>query len=90
DSPRQQLEAARKTQSLPFEDVAHDIPADFGVATVQLSNDRIIRQVTEHFATIYQGLGYQTEISYTTPPNHYYRDGNLGFYLKNTNADDAF
>lgn len=90
DLQRQQLEVALKTQSLPYEYVEHDIPREFGVATLLLSNDRILRQETEQLATIMQGLGYQPEISYTTRANHFYGDGNIGFYLKNTDADDAF
>ncbi len=57
DIQRQQLEVALKTQSLPYEYVEHDIPREFGVATLLLSNDRILRQETEQLATIMQELG---------------------------------
>lgn len=90
DLQRQQLEAALEVQPLPYKYVEHEIPREFGAATLLLSSDKILRQETEQLAAIMQELGYQPEISYTTRANHFYADGNIGFYLKNTDADDAF
>ncbi len=37
-----------------------------------------------------QGLGYEPQVSYTTRSNHFYGDGNIGFYLKNAVAGTTF
>lgn len=90
DEQRQQLNVALKAQSLPYQFVALDVPKEFGSATLLLADDEVYREETEQLATIMQDLGYQPEISYTTRANHFYKDGNIGFYLKNTNADAVF
>ena len=37
-----------------------------------------------------QGLGYEPQVNYTTRSNHFYGDGNIGFYLKNAVAGTTF
>ena len=90
DEQRNQLDAALKAQSLSYEYVELAIPPDFGEATLLLSSDKIYQEETEQLAIIMQELGYQPEINYTTRSNHFYGDGNIGFYLKNTDGEDAF
>ena len=90
DEQRKQLDAALKAQNLPYEYVALEIPSTFGEATLLLSSDKIYPKETEQLAIIMQELGYQPEINYTTRSNHFYGDGNIGFYLKSTDGEDAF
>jgi len=90
DEQRQQLDAVLKAQSLPYEYVELEVPREFGAATLMLANDKIFRTQTQQLAAIMQTLGYQPEISYTTRANHFYGDGNIGFYLKNVDADKTF
>ncbi len=87
---RNQLDAALKAQNLPYEYVELEIPSDFGEATLLLSSDKIYQKETEQLAIIMQELGYQPEINYTTRSNHFYGDGNIGFYLKSTDGEGAF
>ena len=90
DEQRKQLDAALKAQNLPYEYVALEIPPTFGEATLLLSSDKIYPKETEQLAIIMQELGYQPEINYTTRSNHFYGDGNIGFYLKNAVAGSTF
>ncbi|WP_289076865.1 hypothetical protein, partial [uncultured Pseudoalteromonas sp.] len=90
DEQRKQLDAALKAQNLPYEYVALEIPSTFGEATLLLSSDKIYPKETEQLAIIMQELGYQPEINYTTRSNHFYGDGNIGFYLKNAVAGSTF
>ncbi|MDC9497318.1 MULTISPECIES: hypothetical protein [unclassified Pseudoalteromonas] len=90
DEQRKQLDAALKAQNLPYEYVALEIPSTFGEATLLLSSDKIYPKETEQLATIMQGLGYEPQVNYTTRSNHFYGDGNIGFYLKSTDGEDAF
>jgi hypothetical protein len=90
DEQRKQLDAALKAQNLPYEYVALEIPSTFGEATLLLSSDKIYPKETEQLATIMQGLGYEPQVNYTTRSNHFYGDGNIGFYLKNTVAGSTF
>ena len=90
DEQRNQLDAALSEQNLPYEYVDLEIPSDFGEATLLLSSDKIYQKETEQLAIIMQELGYQPEINYTTRSNHFYGDGNIGFYLKSTDGEDAF
>ncbi|TMP11725.1 hypothetical protein CWC11_01395 [Pseudoalteromonas sp. S3178] len=90
DEQRNQLDAALSAQNLPYEYVPLTIPSDFGEATLLLSSDKIYQKETEQLAIIMQGLGYEPQINYTTRSNHFYGDGNIGFYLKSTDGEDAF
>ncbi|BED87711.1 hypothetical protein PspMM1_01790 [Pseudoalteromonas sp. MM1] len=90
EEQRRQLDAALNAQTLPYEYVELAIPSDFGEATLLLSSDKIYQKETEQLAIIMQGLGYEPQVSYTTRSNHFYGDGNIGFYLKNTDGEDAF
>ncbi|TMO79868.1 hypothetical protein CWC16_10695 [Pseudoalteromonas sp. S3776] len=90
EEQRKQLDAALNAQNLPFEYVELDIPSDFGEATLLLSSDKIYQKETEQLATIMQGLGYEPQVNYTTRSNHFYGDGNIGFYLKNADSNSQF
>ena len=90
DEQRNQLDAALKVQSLPYEYVELAIPPDFGEATLLLSSDKIYPKETEQLAAIMQELGYKPQVNYTTRSNHFYGDGNIGFYLKNIAAGTTF
>ena len=90
DEQRNQLDAALKAQSLPYEYVELAIPPDFGEATLLLSSDKIYPKETEQLAAIMQELGYKPQVNYTTRSNHFYGDGNIGFYLKNIVAGTTF
>ena len=90
DEQRNQLDAALKAQTLPYEYVTLEIPSDFGEATLLLSSDKIYSKETEQLASIMQALGYEPQVNYTSRSNHFYGDGNIGFYLKNTDANAAF
>ena len=90
DEQRNQLDAALKAQSLPYEYVELAIPPDFGEATLLLSSDKIYPKETEQLAAIMQELGYKPQVNYTTRSNHFYGDGNIGFYLKNIAAGTTF
>lgn len=90
DEQRNQLDAALNAQKLPYEYVELAIPSDFGEATLLLSSDKIYQKETEQLAIIMQELGYQPEINYTTRSNHFYGDGNIGFYLKGIDGENAF
>lgn len=90
EQQRKQLDAALKAQRLPYEYVELAIPSGFGEAILLLSSDKIYQKETEQLATIMRELGYQPEISYTTRANHFYGDGNIGFYLKNTDNNSHF
>lgn len=90
DEQRNQLDAALKAQSLPYEYVELAIPPDFGEATLLLSSDKIYPKETEQLAAIMQELGYKPQVNYTTRSNHFYGDGNIGFYLKNIMAGTTF
>ncbi|MBQ4834402.1 hypothetical protein J8L70_14205 [Pseudoalteromonas sp. MMG010] len=90
DEQRNQLEAALNAQNLPYEYVELAIPSDFGEATLLLSSDKIYQKETQQLAIIMQELGYQPEINYITRANHFYGDGNIGFYLKGADGEDAF
>ncbi|KAA1163488.1 hypothetical protein EU508_04700 [Pseudoalteromonas fuliginea] len=90
DEQRNQLDAALKAQSLPYEYVELAIPSEFSEATLLLSSDKIYPKETEKLATIMQGLGYEPQVNYTTRSNHFYGDGNIGFYLKNAVAGTTF
>ncbi|MFP3830568.1 hypothetical protein, partial [Pseudomonas sp. SIMBA_021] len=81
DEQRNQLDAALKAQTLPYEYVTLEIPSDFGEATLLLSSDKIYSKETEQLASIMQALGYEPHVSYTSRSNHFYGDGNIGFYL---------
>lgn len=59
DEQRNQLDAALKAQSLPYEYVELAIPPDFGEATLLLSSDKIYPKETEQLAAIMQELGYK-------------------------------
>jgi len=37
-----------------------------------------------------QELGYAPQVNYTSRSNHFYGDGNIGFYLKNADANRNF
>ena len=90
DEQRNQLDAALKAQSIPYEYVELAIPPDFGEATLLLSSDKIYPKETEQLAAIMQELGYKPQVNYTTRSNHFYGDGNIGFYLKNIVAGTTF
>ncbi|MEM5513435.1 hypothetical protein WNY79_11135 [Pseudoalteromonas sp. AS84] len=90
DEQSNQLDAALKAQSLSYEYVELAIPPDFGEATLLLSSDKIYSKETEQLAAIMQGLGYEPQVNYTTRSNHFYGDGNIGFYLKNVVAGTTF
>ena len=90
DEQRKQLDAALKAQSLPYEYVDISVPKEFGAATLMLASDKILRAQAQQLTVIMQELGYQPEVSYTTRANHFYGDGNIGFYLKNSDPDEAF
>ena len=90
DEQRKQLDAALKAQSLPYEYVDIGVPREFGAATLMLASDKILRAQAQQLTVIMQELGYQPEVSYTTRANHFYGDGNIGFYLKNSDPDEAF
>lgn len=90
DEQRNLLDAALKAQTLPYEYVTLEIPSDFGEATLLLSSDKIYSKETEQLASIMQALGYEPQVNYTSRSNHFYGDGNIGFYLKNTAANAAF
>lgn len=87
---RNQLDAALNAQTLPYEYVELAIPSDFGEATLLLSSDKIYPKETEQLAAIMQELGYAPQVNYTSRSNHFYGDGNIGFYLKSTDGEDAF
>ena len=90
DEQREQLDVALKAQSLAYEYVDLEVPREFGAATLLLSDDKILRAQTQQLAVIMQELGYQPEVSYTTRANHFYGDGNIGFYLKSVEQDNVF
>ena len=90
DEQRKQLDAALKAQNLPYEYVELEIPSTFGEATLLLSSDKIYSKETERLASIMQALGYEPQVNYTTRSNHFYGDGNIGFYLKNAVAGSTF
>jgi len=90
EEQRKQLDAALSAQPLPYEYVELAIPSDFGEATLLLSSDKIYQKETEQLATIMQGLGYEPQVNYTTRSNHFYGDGNIGFYLKNADSNSQF
>ncbi|ASM48480.1 hypothetical protein PESP_a0205 [Pseudoalteromonas espejiana DSM 9414] len=90
EEQRKQLDAALNTQNLPYEYVELAIPSGFGEATLLLSSDKIYQKETEQLATIMQGLGYEPQVNYTTRSNHFYGDGNIGFYLKNADSNSQF
>lgn len=87
---RNQLDAALNAQTLPYEYVELAIPSDFGEATLLLSSDKIYPKETEQLAAIMQELGYAPQVNYTSRSNHFYGDGNIGFYLKNADANRNF
>ncbi|MBN4057445.1 MULTISPECIES: hypothetical protein [Pseudoalteromonas] len=84
------LEQALTKQSLPYEYTKLPIPRDFADATLMLSSDKILTHETEQLAEIMQRLGYQAEIKYTTDANHFYNQGNIGFYLRAKNGLTGF
>lgn len=90
DEQRKQLDAALKAQSLAYEYVDIEVPREFGSATLLLINGDVFREEVAQLAAIMQGLGYQPEVSYTSRANHFYRDGNIGFYLKSSGSDNVF
>ncbi|RZF91179.1 hypothetical protein LY624_00980 [Pseudoalteromonas sp. N1230-9] len=87
---KSQLELALRNQSLPYEYVQLDIPREFSEATLMLSQDKILTHEAEQLGDIMLQLGYQPVIKYITEANHVYKNGNIGFYLKEPSEQGEF
>lgn len=89
--PQQQaLAQALQQQSLPVEYPQVSVPKEFDNATILVSEDKILKTEVEQLASIMQGLGYQPAINYTSTANHFYSNGNIGFYLRSLDERAAF
>ncbi|WP_211183626.1 hypothetical protein [Pseudoalteromonas arctica] len=87
---KQKLAEQLQQQTLPFQFTELPVPKEFSAATLLTSEDKILTSETEQLANIMQAMGYQPQLNYVSVANHYYSDGNIGFYLRGEQIEQGF